>query len=355
MDMKKILYLLSLLAVFAVASCGEVSPDNTAKMSVSVTAGTADVTELTFTVSSKNVTSCAWMCVVDGTTVPSGTDIMSKGKTTFANTEAEVKATGLNDNTAYVIVAAGMGESGDIVTSSPVKMTTLVRPSQPAVTITDGKAEGSTYTFNVNPVDAQKCAYKLYRKNENATADDVLSTGTEVSATEVTAVKLENLEDGEYFVVAAVQHEQVKAISSKTSFLINNALPTYTINPTKVYCSYKGNNGDDYMVRFNFIDNVGNTSNIALDFVLSGRHDYVPAGTYQFGAESAPKLDPEYTIQNIYNQADGTYESGYCTVIIKDGKYTFDISLLRSEDGLDYSGHVLTLTWTGVVEDMPII
>ena len=353
--MRKILYFVSLAAAFVISSCGEVTPDNTEKMKVSVTAGTADVTELTFTVSSENVTSCAWMCVEDGTTVPSGTDIMSKGKSTFSNTEAQVKATGLKDNTTYVIVAAGMDEDGEVATSAPVRMTTLVKPAEPAVTITDGKVDGSTYTFKVNPADAQKCAYKLYRKNENATADDVLSTGTEVPATEVTTVTLENLEDGEYFVVAAVQHEQKKAMSLKSSFLINNALPTYTINPTRVYRSYVSTNGDDHIVRFNFIDNVGNTSNIALDFVLSGRHDYVPAGTYQFGAESAPKLDPTYTTQNIYEQADGTFESGYCNVVIKDGKYIFDISLLRSEDGSDYSGHVLTLTWTGDVEQMPII
>lgn len=196
--MRKILYFVSLAAAFVISSCGEVTPDNTEKMKVSVTAGTADVTELTFTVSSENVTSCAWMCVEDGTTVPSGTDIMSKGKTTFANTEAQVKATGLKDNTTYVIVAAGMDEDGEVATSAPVRMTTLVKPAEPAVTITDGKVDGSTYTFKVNPADAQKCAYKLYRKNENATADDVLSTGTEVSATEVTTVTLENLEDGEY-------------------------------------------------------------------------------------------------------------------------------------------------------------
>lgn len=354
--MKKTLdFVMGLFAACMFFACGEAAPENTEKMSVSVTAGTADVTELTFTVSSENVTSCAWMCVEDGTAVPSGTDIMSKGKSTFANTEAQVKATGLKDNTTYVIVAAGMDEDGEVATSAPVRMTTLVKPAEPAVTITDGKVDGSTYTFKVNPADAQKCAYKLYRKNENATADDVLSTGTEVSATEVTTVTLENLEDGEYFVVAAVQHEQKKAMSLKSSFLINNALPTYTINPTRVYRSYVSNNGDDHIVRFNFIDNVGNTSNIALDFVLSGRHDYVPAGTYQFGAESAPKLDPAYTTQNIYNQADGTFESGYCNVVIKDGKYTFDISLLRSEDGSDYSGHVFTLTWTGDVESMPVI
>lgn len=356
--MRKILYFVSLAAAFVISSCGEVTPDNTEKMKVSVTAGTADVTELTFTVSSENVTSCAWMCVEDGTTVPSGTDIMSKGKTTFANTEAQVKATGLKDNTTYVIVAAGMDEDGEVATSAPVRMTTLVKPAEPAVTITDGKVDGSTYTFKVNPADAQKCAYKLYRKNENATADDVLSTGTEVSATEVTTVTLENLEDGEYFVVAAAQNGDIKSLSSKVTFIINTALPEYTINPTRVWKQGTYNNGKEHLVHFYFIDNVGTTAHLALDFIIPSANDYVPAGTYEFGGEASSRLDPEYTRLEI--DADHLYGgseflSGSVSVVIKDGTYTFDVNLTRKTDEYQYSGHVIKLKYVGAVENMPIV
>lgn len=355
MNMKKILYFVSLAAASLIVSCGEVTPDNTEKMSVSVTAGTADVTELTFTVSSENVTNCAWMCVEDGTTVPSGTDIMQKGKSVFANTEASAKATGLKDNTVYVIVAAAMDEADNILTSTPVKMTTLEKPAEPKVTLSDDAVEGSTFSFKITPADAEKCAYKLYKKSQSAKVDDVLSTGTEVSATESTTVTLENLEDGEYFVVAAVQHGDAKVLSSKLSFMINTAIPSYSINPIKVYCSYKASNGKDFMVRFVFVDMKGSNSNIALDFVLAESHDYVPAGLYDLGAASAPKLDPEYTEQVITDGINGGFESGTCNVSIKDGKYIFDVNLLRKDDDSFNPGEMLSFTWSGVVEDMPIL
>ncbi len=353
--MKRIFKLIFFVSAVLFASCNPADPDNTATLDVKVTPGEAGIDELTFTVTSENAVSCAWMCVEDGTTVPSGTDIMQKGKTVFANTEASAKATGLKDNTVYVIVAAAMDEADNILTSTPVKMTTLEKPAEPKVTLSDDAVEGSTFSFKITPADAEKCAYKLYKKSQSAKVDDVLSTGTEVSATESTTVTLENLEDGEYFVVAAVQHGDAKVLSSKLSFMINTAIPSYSINPIKVYCSYKASNGKDFMVRFVFVDMKGNNSNIALDFVLAESHDYVPAGLYDLGAASAPKLDPEYTEQVITDGINGGFESGTCNVSIKDGKYIFDVNLLRKDDDSFNPGEMLSFTWSGVVEDMPIL
>lgn len=353
--MKRIFKLIFFVSAVLFASCNPADPDNTATLDVKVTPGEAGIDELTFTVTSENAASCAWMCVEDGTTVPSGTDIMQKGKTVFANTEASAKATGLKDNTVYVIVAAAMDEADNILTSTPVKMTTLEKPAEPKVTLSDDAVEGSTFSFKITPADAEKCAYKLYKKSQSAKVDDVLSTGTEVSATESTTVTLENLEDGEYFVVAAAQNGDAKFLSSKLSFMINTAIPSYSINPIKVYCSYKAYNGKDFMVRFVFVDMKGSNSNIALDFVLAESHDYVPAGLYDLGAASAPKLDPEYTEQVITDGINGGFESGTCNVSIKDGKYIFDVNLLRMDDDSFNPGEMLSFTWSGVVEDMPIL
>lgn len=354
--MKRILNLTFIASALLIASCKPDNPENTAKLDVSVTAGEAAVTELTFTVTSKNATNCAWMCVEDGA-VPSGTDIMQKGKQVFANTEVSATAANLKDNTTYVIIAAAMDGDANIVTSDIVRMTTLEKSAQPAVTLSNESIAGSTFTFKVNPVDAQKCAYKLYAKNASATADDVLAAGTEVSATESTTVTLEDLEDGEYFVVAAVQNGETKVLSSKLSFLINTATPTYTINPIRVYRSYNGNSGKDQVIRFNFVDMKGETSNIALNFVLAASSDYVPAGTYELGGTDAlaPKLDAEYTEQVITNGLNGGFVSGSCEVVIKDGHYTFMINLLRADDESFNAGEMLTLTWTGDVEEMPIV
>lgn len=358
--MKRFLYLTCLFALLCLVSCENPGTGKQTDLKVVVTEGESGVTELTFTVASENATACAWMCVEDGTTVPSGTDILQAGKTVFANTSAQATATNLKDNTTYVIIAAAMNEAGDIKTSAPVRMATQERPAQPAVTLSNSSSTGGVLTFKVNPVDAQKCAYKVYANNASATADDVLSTGTEVSATESTDVTIDNLADGEYFVVAAVQNGETKVLSSKLTFLINTAIPTYTINPTQVYEYYASNghgNGKEYIVRFKYIDMKGETSQMVLDFVLPTASDYLPAGTYQLGDADAPapKLDAGYTMQDIYIGEDGYFESGYCEVSIKDKKYTFVINLLRADDVSFNAGEMFTLTWTGTVENMTIV
>ncbi len=356
--MKKIFYMIAMAAAFVLSSCGNEDPQEGGKLSVSVTPGEASVNELTFAVTSESAFACAWMCVEDGTAVPSGMDILSNGKAVFANTTDEAKATGLKDNTTYVIVAAAMDENDNVVTSAPVKMTTQVRPLEPAVTATIVEIKGSSVSFTITPTDAEECAYKVYAKGESSTASDVLSTGTEVAADLASEVTVNNLADGEYYFVAAVQGGDTKAISSQVAFIINTSAPTYSINPTRVYEYYAHNgygNGKEYVVRFEFIDNVGETSQIVLDFIQPNSCDYLPEGTYELSADAEYRLDPGYTYQSIKGEGDAEYVSGHVTVIIKDGQYIFDIKLQRSEDEKTYSGHMLSMTWTGTVEYMPIV
>lgn len=358
--MKKFSFFTILVSAILFIACGGENGPETggSSLKVSVTAGTADITQLTFTVTSENAESCRWTCVEEGSAIPTAADILQKGKTTYANTSTEVTAKDLKDNTTYIIIAAAMA-GDEMIASAPVRMTTLAKPAQPVATISDGAAEGSTYSFTVTPSDATKCAYKVYAKNESATADDVLANGTEVSATQATEVTVENLEDGEYFVVAAAQNGDVKSLSSKVTFIINTAAPTYTItNPTRVWRQGVYNGGKEYLVHFYFIDNVGATAHLALDFVFPNASDYLPAGTYEFGGNASSKLDSDYTVLKI--DADGVYngtpfESGYVTVIIKDGKYSFDVNLTRPADEYQYSGHVIKLNWTGEVDQMPIV
>lgn len=356
--MKKLSFFTILVSAILFIACGgENGPETTSKLKVSVTEGVADVSSLTFTVTSENAEYCRWTCVEEGNALPSAEDVLQKGKNTYANTSTEVTATDLKDNTTYVIIAAAMAGE-EMIASAPIRMTTLVKPAEPKAEISGGSVEADTYTFTITPSDAQKCAYKVYAKNETATADDVLSSGTEVSATEATTVTLENLEDGEYFVVAAAQNGDIKSLSSKVTFIINTALPDYTINPTKVYRQGTYNNGKEHLLHFNFIDNVGTTAHLALDFIIPSANDYVPAGTYEFGGEASFRLDPEYTRLDI--DADHLYGgsefiSGSVSVVIKDGTYTFDVNLTRKTDEYQYSGHVIKMKYVGAVEDMPIV
>lgn len=349
--MKKILFFL-IAATFIFVSCGENATPDTNKMKVSVTPGEAFETELTFTITSEDAASCSWMCVKEGTTIPSGTDIMSKGKSVFVNSAVTAKASNLNDNTTYVIVAAAMNADGDIVVSEQLKMTTLQREANPTVALSTVSVEGSSYIFTLTPTEVEKCYYKVYADGATSSMDDILASGVEVAGSEEQIITVENLADGIYFIQAVAVNGEKKSISNKITFTINTARPTFSPTITKVWVNPSlPTNGHDFIVRFYFTDPAGSSVNVSLNFdTIQNGHSYLPAGYYVFNAESGYKLIPEYT------RYDNWYEftEGYCNVSIKDSKYTFEIYLVRADDEVYYANQAFSITWTGAVENMPL-
>ena len=351
--MRRIYYILLVVASLLVA-CSEKTEPTITGMTVKVTAGEADVTELTFTVTSENATNCAWMCVKKTAAIPSGVDIMSKGRMVFANNAVSAKATELDDNTTYVIIAAAMNENNDIVTSEPVEMTTLEREAEPTVSLSAGVAQGKSYTFSYLPSDAVKCYYKLYTEGSNASIEDIIATGVEVPADEERNVTLTDLEDGAYFVYAVAVNGDKTYLSNKIIFTIDTVRPTYTrsILYAKINSSLV-TNGRSWIVRFYYRNEYDELDNIAINFeTTEGGHEYVPAGTYVFESQTGYKLVSDYT----YEGWDCGFVDGYVNVAINDDKtYTFDIYLVRDNDTKENAGKAFTLNWTGTVENMPIL
>ena len=354
--MKKILYFL--IAALAFVACSKDSGQGAGvSMTVKVTAGEPAETSLSFTVSSSNALNCAWMCVAKTADVPTGTEILSKGKRVFANADINVVASGLNDNTTYVIVAAALDEDFEIVTSAPIEMTTLERAPQPAVELYPGAAEGSSYSFKVTPAEADKCFFKVYEEGATATVEDVLANGVEVSATEQSNQVVENLVDGSYFIYAVAKNgDIVSELSNKIQFTINTALPTFTIEEIiKVGINANlATNGQSWIIRFYFYDQYGDYTNLAVNLETpENGHAYAPAGRYNFEAQTGYKIVSENTYYTFW---DMLFTGGYVDVTINEDKtYTFNIYLVRDEDGWDYEGMALTLNWTGTVENMPIL
>lgn len=351
--MKKLLYLTSIVSALVVTSCGDVTPESETKMKVSVTAGESFEDELTFTVASENCLNCAWMCVKNEASLPSDTDILSKGKAVFANTEASAKAQNLEDNTTYVIIAAAMDENGNMITSTPVEMTTLEREAQPAVALSAGAAEADTYTFTLTPTDAEICYYKVYPDGATSSADDIVATGTEVSGTESQSITVEDLADGVYFVQAVAVNGEKKSLSNQVLFTINTARPTFTISVYKAAINPDlPTNGCEWIVRFYFYDNLGDYTAIAISLQTSDNgHDYLPAGNYIFDSDATG-----YKVDKEYSAYDGWwgFVDGYCNVTIENKMYTFDIYLVRDNDDYYFANEAFTLNWTGTVEHMPI-
>ena len=272
--MKKIFFLLAAASVMFAACTPEEQKEELKKATVSVEAGDVTTSSVTFTVTSENATAVAYVCV-EGST-PTGEAILENGAAVEVNTTATVTVKDLTDGATYTIVAAAMNDLG-IVVSEPVTMTTTDVPAEPQVTITEVEATDASFTFVVTPTDATKCAYKVYDAGAEAVAGDILAEGTEVSATEEQEVTISGLEDGEYFVVAAVQNGTTTAMSEQLSFTISTLeelvinefnYATAYIDANKirvkfVYDDPRGNSGDYIQVTFNTSELLDGTYSIA--------------------------------------------------------------------------------------------
>lgn len=282
--MKKIFFLLAAASVMFAACNPEEQKDELKKATVSVEAGDVTTSSVTFTVTSENATAVAYVCV-EGST-PTGEAILENGTAVEANTTATVTVNDLTDGATYTIVAAAMNDLG-IVVSEPVTMTTTDVPAEPQVTITQVEATDASFTFVVTPTDATKCAYKVYAAGAEAAAGDILAEGTEVSATEEQEVTISGLEDGDYFVVAAVQNGTTTAMSEQLSFTIST-LEELVINEFNYATAYI--DADKIRVKFSYDDPRGNPDDyIQVTFNASELLD----GTYSI-AENTIDNTQEY-------------------------------------------------------------
>lgn len=118
---------------------------------VTLTAGEADVTSLTFTLASTDAAKVAYVCVKSDEPVPGATDILAKGTAAEAGKTVTCTVNDLTAETEYVIVAAASNLDGENpVASEQLKMTTkpvpFVKPHVGDFYYSDG-----TWSTELNP------------------------------------------------------------------------------------------------------------------------------------------------------------------------------------------------------------
>lgn len=323
--MKKILFLLAAASVMF-AAC---DPQNEEPKAATVTVAAGDVTtsSVTFTVTSENATAVAYVCVEGA--APTAESVLQSGTAVEANTTATVTVSDLKDGVAYTVVAAAINELGAVL-SNVETMTTTEIPANPQVSVAQVEASDRYFIFTVTPSDAAKCAYKVYVEGETASADDVLANGTEVSATSETEVTIEGLEDGTYFVVAAVEKRDKKVMSESLSFAISN-LDVMIVGETyyETYKKYFKDYGDGALecgLQLKYRDEQGAQCNIILHFDLDQSATCLPEGTYELLPEGSPitvgTLRFDYC-EHYRPDAEYYFISLKVTVTHVDGKYRF--------------------------------
>ncbi len=210
--MKKSFLLLALTFVLALVGCEQ--EEKLPNPQVSLTAGEATETTLSFTVTPSEAKECAYIRLAVGEEIPTAEVILSKGVSIDATKESTQTVTDLTANTEYVFVAAVKNESVTKV-STALKMKTLeaqVVIEDPTVALTAGDVTETTIAFSVAATNAEKVAYVVYTEGEAPAAEAILENGTEVEA-EATVV-VENLTAATtYYVIAAAANQGKTAVS----------------------------------------------------------------------------------------------------------------------------------------------
>lgn len=210
--MKKSFLLLALTFVLALVGCQK--EEELPNPQVSLTAGEATETTLSFTVTPSEAKECAYIRLAVGEEIPTAEVILSNGVSIDATKESTQTVTDLTANTEYVFVAAVKNESVTKV-STALKMKTLeaqVVIEDPTVALTAGDVTETTIAFSVAATNAEKVAYVVYTEGEAPAAEAILENGTEVEA-EATVV-VENLTaETTYYVIAAASNQGKTAVS----------------------------------------------------------------------------------------------------------------------------------------------
>ena len=122
MKIRNLFYALLALPLFFVA-CGEDNAvDQVKNPTVKVTAGTAAETSLSFTVASTDATKVAYL-VVEGSDVPTASEVLTSGTAVEANKSVTVTKDGLKTSTEYVIAVAAQNSVATV--KDFTQMTTL--------------------------------------------------------------------------------------------------------------------------------------------------------------------------------------------------------------------------------------
>lgn len=142
MKIKNLFFALLALPLFFVA-CGEDDAVDQAKNpTVKVTAGTAAENSLSFTVASTDATKVAYL-VVEGSDVPTASEVLTSGTAVEANKSVTVTKDGLKTSTEYVIAVAAQNS---VATVKDFTQMTTLSTITPGPEPGDGNEDEGTFT-----------------------------------------------------------------------------------------------------------------------------------------------------------------------------------------------------------------
>lgn len=91
---------------------------------VTLTAGEASATSITFTATTENATQAAWMVVPASETAPTADDVLANGRSLQVNKAETITVPNLNPSTAYTVAVVAVGEKNTTNAFKTIEMST---------------------------------------------------------------------------------------------------------------------------------------------------------------------------------------------------------------------------------------
>lgn len=174
--------------------------------SVTVTAGQAGETSLTFNLAPVNAAEVKYLVQPASEQAPGATAVMSDGKEADPTESKDYTEEGLVAATDYVIYAAARNSEGLTSLVAEAEMTTAAHvPVYPEITLSDVTIDGTTASFTYTLSSAES-AYYLYLPSteDEPSAEDLSSGGTALSTETFETVVIEGLSYSTSYVLYAV-------------------------------------------------------------------------------------------------------------------------------------------------------
>ncbi len=361
---------IALLQILSVSCNDNQKPSEPEKKpGVTVTAGTATETTLSFTIKPENAAQCAWICLEAGVEIPAAGEILRNTENAVSATEAtEVEVYDLEPETEYVIVAAA-SDGKTAVLSGETVMTTLEKSAigfknanaevyygNALITFTE---ESETYQLSLDfyyETDARWLPAGTY-----AFSNTYLSGGCVSNDPEYTMFRLlkdgkalpisdgtvtVELDENNIYTVAADFTTSEGKFKAVFTGVIEGFYFSYDFTATSVKHIETDSDlpGEFYLI----LSDDDRNYELILDLFADAASTNLPVGTYTVSADNkAGSVGPKSNIDIFYPySSQETFASGTVEVRKAGAVYTFDIRLANA-DGFGING-----TFTGGITEV---
>lgn len=352
------LMMATLLVAFTGCSEDDTTPNVTANPTISLEKGTADASSLSFKATIADALEAAYMVLADGESAPSLETILLEGELFDLRKQSpiEVKVTGLDSETNYMVVAAA--KNGDKLAGSNTLYMATAERTKMSLTVELVQKDHEKINFRFTATNAESVHYMVMSTEYNAPEPSyVVANGEEVAADLRESIEVAGLESAKEYQLLVVASGNGEMLMHEPLLFTTDDDPDKVISHT--YTRAKGSclaSGSAFIqLSYESETEADNFSYeeewLGMDFRIASEQEYLPAGTYTVAKDgSVGTLLDRYSTYGYDNGVQ--LESGTVTVTILEGEevdyYRFEVDVFLQ------NGRHLVATYEGEVEGMPV-